>query len=368
MQPKPIKLQPLKLFAFALPILILVGCKKPDATEIQLPNVSSALSSTTSTCDTTICEDCAFQETIEHDTTEYITILGGTYLNPYSIQNMTQAYNIVYGTNLQSVSTTHYYVKFKPQTEQDFNALDSLDLELYDYPLDRVVLQDGDYWPDGYTNLGQNEYPWLYTVVQSNFQFPPGISYQIIAPLNIPDNDPAWEDEAELLTGNLECGTTFTKAELPKTDSNQQKSSKIVPTTAEDCPPGYYWDPILRRCVRNNPPPPPNDLIPQGMITYNTYNDEGILPTSAPVKYIRIVAKRGLKIDKTYTDANGNFQLSKRFPHKVTIVVKFKTSSTYGNHSISRLARDGYWKPQWLNKKNIGTYKGKNLRNLHYEF
>ena len=123
-------------------------------------------------CDNLVCEDCSFQETIENDTTDYTTILGGTYSNPYSIPTMTQAYNNIHGTNIQSVSTTHYYVRFKPQTIAHLNTLDSLDLELYDYPLDRVVLQDGDYYPSAYTGLGPNEYPWLYTVVHLNFQFP----------------------------------------------------------------------------------------------------------------------------------------------------------------------------------------------------
>src|SRR3954467_13998664 len=102
---------------------------------------------------------------------------------------MTQAYNNVNGTSLTSVPTTHYYVKFKPQSTNDLSVLDSLDLELYDYPLDREVIQDGDYWPSAYTNLGTNEFPWLYTVVESNFQFPAGITYQILASLNIPDDD-----------------------------------------------------------------------------------------------------------------------------------------------------------------------------------
>ena len=60
-----------------------------------------------------------------------------------------------------------------------------------------------------------------------------------------------------------------------------------------------------------------------------------------PVKFTRIVARRFFKIDKTYTDANGNFQLSKRFPHKVTIIVKFRTSTV----SVRRQpAWTSFWK------------------------
>src|SRR5206468_9164007 len=150
------------LFTFSI---LFFYCKKAALKEIAPQNVALAQAPVTSICDSLFCEDCAFQEAIENDTAEYPTILGGTFSNPYSIQTMTQAYNLVHGTHLTSVGTTHYYVRFKPQTVNDLKKLDSLDLELYDYPLNRVVNQDGDYWPDAYINLAANEYPWLYTVV-----------------------------------------------------------------------------------------------------------------------------------------------------------------------------------------------------------
>ncbi len=303
---------------------------------------------------------------------------------------MTQAYNYIHGTNIQSVSTTHFYVKFKPQTVSDLNKLDSLDLELYDYPLDREVIQDGDYWPEAYTGIGPNEYPWLYTVVGSNFQFPSGISYQILASLNIPDDDPTLEDRAFFITGNTECGeTTSTNASISeneageRTAKEQQKPGGVVRPMVPDCGEGYHWDYTLRQCVENDcpngyhwddsqgqcvpdpPPPPPTNLYPHGMINYKTYNDYGVIPPSAPLKYTRIVARRFFKIDKTYTDANGNFQLSKRFPRKVTIVVKFKTSTISVRQEPSNF---GLWKRWFPIKKNIGTYRGNNLQNLNYEF
>jgi hypothetical protein len=368
------------------PLFFYFSCKKADVkkeTGEELRDVTSAVT-LSDPCNTLVCEDCTFQETIENDTSEYTTILGGTYANPYSIPNMTQAYNNIHGTHLQSVSTTHYYVKFKPQTDADFNKLDSLDLELYDYPLDKVVLQDGDYWPSAYTGLGPNEYPWLYTVVPSNFQFPAGITYQNLGSLNIPDNDGLVEDEAFNLTGNNECsGTVLSKSRPSLPDSNQSSTAKLVqPDFFQNCPDGYYWDNSLAKCLPvpdcgpgyhwnygllrcEQDPPPPANLQPKGMITYLTYSDFGVIPASAPVKYVRIVARRFFKIDKTFTDANGNFQLSKRFPHKVTIIVKFRTSST----SIRQFANGlGFWKAKYPMRKNIGTYKGNDLTNLIYQF
>jgi hypothetical protein len=108
------KLQLVKLltinYFFILALSILFSCKKPDIKEIVSEEATQTVQTTSSSCDlsVTTCEDCAFQETIEDDTTEYATILGGTYANPYSIQTMTQAYNNVHRTHVQSVSTTHY--------------------------------------------------------------------------------------------------------------------------------------------------------------------------------------------------------------------------------------------------------------------
>ena len=216
------------LTVLILPLFIYFSCKKPtvrEGTNEELQNVTLAETTLASPCDNLVCEDCTFQETIENDTSEYTTILGGTYANPYSIANMTQAYNNIHGTHLTSMSTTHYYVRLKPQTEAQFDILDdSLDLELYDYPLDRVVLQDGEYWPDAYTNLVQGEYPWFYTVVPANFQFPSGITYQNLAPLNIPDDDGLVEDEAFNITGNNECNGVIQS----KTKSTQTSRAKVL--------------------------------------------------------------------------------------------------------------------------------------------
>ncbi len=373
------------LFSFS----ILFSCKKLDVSEPSAGDGSaganmtesagsmnrSAVNLTSSDCAITVCEDCAFQETIANDTTEYATVLGGTFTNPYSISNMTLAYNNIHGTSLPSVGTTHYYVRFKPQTEAHMKTLDSLDLELFDYPLDRIVVQEGDYWPAAYTGLGQDEYPWLYTVVESNFQFPGGITYENLGSLNIPNDDAVLEDKALSLTGNLECGdeTLLTAKSNPTNEFTSNPSPSYVPPNCgegnhwdyslkecvfDGCPPGYHWDYTTQDCAQDAPPPPPTFLYPQGMISFKTYNDYGVIAPAAPLKYTRIVGRRFFKIDKTYTDANGNFQLSKRFPKKVTIIVKFKTSYV-------TVKKNKAYGPQ---KKNIGTYRGNDLRNLNYSF
>jgi hypothetical protein len=78
---------------------------------------------------------------------EIAMVLGAQLPIPYTIPVMTEAYNTYYASNLTFVPVTDLYVKFSPVNEAQFALLeDSLDLDLYDYPLDYEVLVDGDYY------------------------------------------------------------------------------------------------------------------------------------------------------------------------------------------------------------------------------
>jgi hypothetical protein len=77
------KLQLVKLLTIIVfPLLIVFGCKKSDLKQIASANVSYSQVLLFDACDSTVCEDCSFQEQIEDDTTEYPTVLGSTYSNP----------------------------------------------------------------------------------------------------------------------------------------------------------------------------------------------------------------------------------------------------------------------------------------------
>ena len=373
-------------------LAIFSSCRKLDAENMDAKN-STALSlsaarvnseSTSSTpynCGNTVCEDCAFQEVAGSDTVRQATILGDPYVNPYSIDVMTQAHNIVYHANALTVSTTHYYVKFKPQTEDDVDFLDSLGVDLFDYPLDRKVIQEGQYWPAAYSNLTNNELPWVYAVVESNFQFPAGISYSILSPLHIPDNDQALEREAYRLTGNAE---DYECDEAPQLRQSSVQSSNTQPCEEQVCLEGYQFDPSVCGCVPipqecspgawwNGtacvPFQPSAGYVPDGHLDFNIYDDDGVAPHYLPVKNVRVVGRRFFKVARTYSDGNGNYSFSKSFPRKVTIVVHFKLSPTAKRHVVKEGETGlAIWNSIFALKKNIGTYKGKDLRNLTYHF
>ena len=310
----------------------------------------------------TVCEDCAIQDqSDENEDTETPTILGGVYNNPYSLSNMTAAFNYIYSSSIPMISTTHYYIKIKPEGVHQLNMLDSLDVELYDYPLNRIVIQEGDYWPDAYSGLPQSATPWLYSVIEKDFNVPSGILYEILEPLHIPNDNEVLEDEAFFITGNSACDSIS----YLSLRSERKEHYRLAPI--DPCDMG-----VLDDCSGGGGGGGGNSSPkPKGQITFKTYiqNANGRLGASAPLKYIRVVGRRFLKIDKTYTDENGNFQFEKRFPKKVTIIVKFKLSNSHGRHSV-RTTFTGYgiWRSMFPLKKNIGTYKGNELQNLNYEF
>jgi hypothetical protein len=95
---------------------------------------------------------------------------------------MQQAAINLYG-NSNGISVNKKYIRFRPTDEWQISALLDLDLELFDYPLDREVIVEGDYYND--PNVSGD--PWLYSVVDPNFQPPAGMPYEWLADLYVPD-------------------------------------------------------------------------------------------------------------------------------------------------------------------------------------
>lgn len=305
------------------------------------------------------------------DSTEVATIIGAQHVNPYLIPNMQQAYANLGITNV-NVAVTNLYVRFLPNSPEQFSILDStLDeqgLELYDAPMDYDILQEGDYYQD--PSISMEDVTYQYSVVPPSFQFPPSIAYTILAQIHIPgDSYTAVETEAERLAtlqdcnGNppngpdcgIDCHYDYSILQCvccpPGTTWN---GTECIP----QCQPGYYWNGTA--CVPVPPPAPAADAaVPAGNITVSDIN----LGTTPGVRNVRVVAKRWFKIERTYTDNNGHFQFTKRFKHKVKIRVKFKN-----NHAAIKVFRlTQFWKMLYPVTKTIGVFSG-NKSNIPYNF
>jgi len=308
------------------------------------------------------------------DTIETPTILGDQRTNPYTIYNMQQAYQNLGITNVP-VNVTDLYVRFLPNSSEQFSTLDSIldsqGLELFDAPMDYDVLQEGDYYQD--PAIPDSLVTWQYAVVPPAFQFPSGITYQVLSQIHIPADDyTAVETEAERLASRVD-------SIICSNGGGGGGQARTIEPNVPQCPDDYHWDYTLRECVCNccpqgyewdgtqcvpiTPPPPPapspDAQVPAGAITV-TDNNFGTTPA---VRIARVVAKRWFKIESTYTDNNGHFQFTKRFKHKVKINVKFKNN--FAAIKVFRLTQ--FWRMLYPITATIGVFEG-NKSNITHNF
>ncbi len=245
----------------------------------------------------------------------------------------------LYGTT-KNITINSVYVRFKPATYEQLDQLLDTDIEVFDHPLDRDVLIQGDYYPQA--GIGTEEIPWLYTVLQQGYQPPAGITYQILQYLHVPDQDIWMENEALRITGN------------PYNDSCNF-SLLVVPPP---CP-----APDNPLCEPNpgggGGLPPADAKTPAGYI----YVYDNTINQQVPVRKTRVVSRRFFKIDRSYTDDLGYFRSTKRFRNKVNITVKFKNADI--KTRALRLGR--WWQMIFPVAQGLGIYSG-TLNNITYLF
>jgi len=112
-----------------------------------------------------------------------MTVLGNERDNPYSVENMTAAWNQIYPNYEQSeLPVTDLYVRFHPEDAEELStlheAIKDADCFLYDYPLEYEVIDMGEYYHD--PSIPSGELTYYYSVVKPDFSFPSGIDYTVV--------------------------------------------------------------------------------------------------------------------------------------------------------------------------------------------
>jgi hypothetical protein len=115
-----------------------------------------------------------------------LTILGETRINPYTVENFTEAYNELYEPDISTLQVTDYYLQFSPTTNEDVLKLAKSDLNLYDFPLDRKVIEMGEKYLD--LNAPKDQINPFYAVVKPSQKLPE-VNYKVIAQLHLRSND-----------------------------------------------------------------------------------------------------------------------------------------------------------------------------------
>lgn len=207
--------------------------------------------------------------------------LGKKLDNPYSVTNMRKAYEAL---NLETkslcndesiINTTHYYIKFKPQNEEELTTLilDSA-LILYPYPLDYEIKNFGNgYYHDPEVPVGQPTY--YYASVKKDHSLPQHIEWELLEELFIPD------DSGDHIV--VKSGETLDDIFV---DSLVEMSLKLTGNEESD---------VIETKASGS-------WTPRGTITYED-DSLGIIGLEG----IEVRAKRWFTTHRGYTDASGNY-------------------------------------------------------------
>ena len=250
--------------------------------------------------------------------------------------------------NSIGIAANAQYVRLRPSNEAELETLmRNPGLILFDYPLNREVVQEGDYYPQ--PGVGDNEMPWLYTVVDINAgasplsYLPSTVQQQVLQDVFITDNLDL-ENEALRITGN-----PYTEG-CTGGSSSMQANSIDDPTEGCDDP----WGCGSTGGGVN----PPGDKNPAG---YILHRDKELGDLGVP--NVKVVARRWFKVETQQTNDLGYFRFNKTFRNKVNILVHM-TNSQVNVRGIKGLR---FWQVWEAIHTSIGKYSGV-LNNIHYVF
>lgn len=278
----------MKKLLFVLGITsLLASCTKDETFDV---NVQSGEISTR-----------ALQDNVEAVMVDKI-VLGAKLDNPYSVKNMQLASDKLIKDNLIAISpnripkviTTHYYVKFKPQTAEDLISLkqDST-LILYEYPLDYEVIEDGISYhdpeiPDSlptyqYASIAANEW----RRKRANI----AVQYEVLENLFIPDEDNILVAAGEEYVEN--CSVDIEDKDWDIIETLVDESMKITDNI----------EPIGPQTRGSS------KWRPSGRITAYDNITNGAIPLTRA----RVRARRWFTTHIGYTDQQGYFSCNGRF-------------------------------------------------------
>ncbi|MFQ6610653.1 MAG: hypothetical protein ACE5D7_07630 [Fidelibacterota bacterium] len=264
-----------------------------------------------------------------------LIVLGQKRNNPYSVANMTTAWNNLYDPDYTELPATHLYVRFLPQDMEDLKILydleDSLNLDFDDYPLEYEILEDGDHYHD--PSIPEDQPTWLYTVVAPDFVFP-NIQYEILEQVILAPYYSVLTAEAFRITGN-EYDDTGWESVICLEGCPAWLCCIFEPLTCEspcENPPCTPDSPNWPECLGIDPPDPPtitNDcgcLIPgDPKISAGCIRVDDTQLGPEGVRHLKIVVKDGfLQRIVTQSDDQGCWKVNKRHGGRVKVKIKFQ--------------------------------------------
>ncbi len=246
---------------------------------------------------------------------QIITVMGAQRANPYTVANMTAAYNNLYEPNIQTMPATHLYIRFLPSTINELSLLSETGIFWFDYPMDYELIQRGNYYHDPSVT---GDFTWLYASVPVGTSLP-SVQHEVLAELVLaPDNSDIVR-EAYYLVG-LATAEFVTERE---NGHNPNGGVGIAPCSGED--PGYPdcfgsgyspTNPSNGGNLGGSTPTPQNachcnipdlDTRPSGCVRVE---DTQLNPSLRAVREATVVAYNGwFTLAFTKTNAQGHFEM-----------------------------------------------------------
>jgi len=287
----------------------------------------------------------SIRESQERNISSGSMVLGNEIINPYTVEIVNEAQNLLYGSS-EPFSATHHYVKFKPTDQEDLAKLADWrhkeSIVLFDFPLHFTIIEDGDYYID--PEIIDTNLIYQYASIPVS-KVKPEVPYDLIEELYLDDSNPFLFIQTYLMTGhkdklhkvigsgipysvvqsylpsNLGPGdeTLCDLTQLPPPPNCEEGTSPVIKVeqlspVEWDC----YWvceptppspPPALNQCGCQIPPDP---RIPAGCLQVE--NDSG---NEDPVKIAKVTVWDWSfpfkQSDEVHTDRNGCWSLSRRY-------------------------------------------------------
>lgn len=174
-------------------------------------------------------------------------VLGHPLPNPYTVANMQNAYNLLYGSGY-TIQENTLYIRIKANNQDALDSIMKSEVEFQDYPMDYEIVQDGDYYQD--PTFESEDIGWLYAAVPSNYSAPANTVMEVIERLYVPENNLLLESMAESLAGGYN--------EPPATyDVSYEGSQRVLTRTDVNGVEPYYPIPCSNEPDNCEPNPGP---------------------------------------------------------------------------------------------------------------
>ena len=320
-----------KLLPFFI-LLILVACSKEQNVEMPDENLPQTIN-------------------------EGEMILGKKLPNPYSLENMQAAYNEMSRTRSTpeyEITPTDLYVRFLPADTAELQLLYNDSLELFAYPMDYDIVQEGSYYHD--PSIPEGQITWQYTTVKPDYKFPK-VRYEVLEKCFIPEEE---DDDDE---------------EYDEDDDDITRSASL--SFAEELEMLAFQRLNLLEKFTHNGDPETRGLFsksykPTGRLTvYDTYSKKQV-----PIKGVKVRCHVLVKWSTAWTDENGNYTMGSKFsigPHYAIVFDNMKDFTIWGNWGPLAAAN---FNMGWHNKKgyskdintNASAWDWANVNNAAYDY